>query len=91
MNTYASVKKPTPATTQTFTWNHEKGALSISARAARLRSLRVWAENRSCDPSEDTKVFSGQAAMTNFGGAKRGRKERVERRKYTDNILSLLK
>jgi hypothetical protein len=38
--TYASVKKPTPATKHTRTWNHEKGALSISERAALRCSSR---------------------------------------------------
>src|SRR5215471_2546684 len=42
---YASVKKPTPATTIARTWYHPKGALSISAKARRRRSLgsATWA------------------------------------------------
>lgn len=41
---YASVKKPTPATRQALTCTHEKDASSISARAARLRSPAVLAK-----------------------------------------------
>src|ERR1700733_1844181 len=41
---YASVKKPAPATTTARTWYHPKGDLSISASNKRRRSLgsRMW-------------------------------------------------